>query len=83
MLLNVPSPDVLQVTEVALPEKVPLRIILSPRHIEVSFPALTITAGFMDKINESTKAKHGAPPGLSVVAKRVADPLLMSLDPGK
>ena len=45
--------------------------------------AVTIAAGFIDKIKESTKAKQGAPPGLSVVAKRVAELLTMSLGPGK
>ena len=83
LLLKVPSPAVLQITDEAPPENPPLRIMLSPKHIEVSFPAVTIAAGLIDKIKESTKAIQGAPPGLSGVAKRVAELLTMSLGPGK
>ena len=79
---KVPSPEVVQLIEEALPLNEALIMLRrSPSHIVVSLPALTNAAGSIVSKKLSTAAEQKAE-GAFVVAVMVAEPFAISPAPG-
>ena len=82
LLLKLPSPEVVQVEDVAPPPRVALdKVYVLPEHITSFAPALTVAVWLMIRVMDEMAAGQG-PAGSSVVIVSVTVPLLISVGPG-
>ncbi len=79
--LKVPVPEVDQVEDVALPPRLPAKVMVDPAQTAASTPALTVAIGLIVMIIASLTAVH-IPAGSSVVMVKVAVPAVMSAGEG-
>ena len=79
-LLNVPVPEVVQVTNVVLPPIVPANVKVLPAHIEFAGPALTVAAGFIVKVIDEATATHGPAGSFDVIVKTTEPATISAAD---